>query len=111
MAPEGNFRQGSYVLIYPGRNGPIASARLEMLREGIEDWEVMNVVRKKHGDASVRRLLAGLFSTTSAGAKLGCTIGCPIKTSTPYSWPTYSHNAGTSRTLASMRAAALQAAS
>ena len=82
-----------------------------MLREGIEDWEILNVVRHKHGAAAVRKLLSGLFSTTAKGAKLGCTIGCPIKTSTPYSWPTYSHNAGTPGTVASMRAAALRAAS
>jgi hypothetical protein len=103
--------KGSYVLIYPGKNGPIASARLEVLREGIEDWEILNVARHKHGAAAVRRLLSGLFSTTAKGAKLGCTIGCPLKTSTPYSWPTWSHDASTPRTVASMRAAALLAAS
>lgn len=103
--------KGSYVLVYPGRNGPIASARLEVLREGIEDWEILNVVRHRHGASAVRRLLAGLFSTTAQGAKLGCTIGCPIRTSTPYSWPVWSHDAATPRTVASMRAAALRAAS
>jgi hypothetical protein len=103
--------KGSFVLVYPGKDGPIASARLEVLREGIEDWEILNVVRHKHGAAAVRKLLSGLFSTTSKGAKLGCTVGCPIRTSTPYSWPVWSHNAGTSRTVASMRAAALRAAS
>ena len=104
--------KGSYVLIYPGRNGPIASARLEVLREGIEDWEILNVVRHKHGDAAVRRLLSGLFSTTSSGATLACTIGCPLKASTPYSWPTWSRTARTPQTVAQMRAAALlQAAS
>ena len=103
--------KGSYVLIYPGKNGPIASARLEVLREGIEDWEILNVARHKHGAAAVRKLLSGLFSTTAKGAKLGCTIGCPLKTSTPYSWPKWSHNASTPRTVASMRAAALLAAS
>ena len=103
--------RGSYVLLYPGRNGPVASARLEVLREGIEDWEILNVVRHRHGAAVVRRLLSGLFSTTAKGAKLGCTVGCALKTSTPYSWPTWSHNAGTPRTVASMRAAALRAAS
>ena len=70
---------GSFVLVYPGKTGPIPSARLEVLREGIEDWEIMNVVRHKHGAAAVKRLLSGLFSM-----KLGCTIGCPLKTSTPY---------------------------
>ena len=103
--------KGSFVLVYPGKNGPIASARLEVLREGIEDWEIINVVRHKHGAAAVRKLLSGLFSTTSKGAKLGCTIGCPIKTNTPYSWPVWSHNASTPRTVASMRAAALKSAS
>jgi Domain of unknown function (DUF4091) len=103
--------KGSYVLIYPGKNGPIASARLEVLREGIEDWEILNVVRHKHGAKAVRKLLSGLFSTTAKGAKLGCTVGCPIRTNTPYSWPVWSHNASTPRTVASMRAAALRAAS
>jgi hypothetical protein len=103
--------RGSFALIYPGRDQPIPSARLEVLREGIEDWEVLNVVRKKHGDAAVRRLLSALFSTTSAGAKLGCTIGCQLKTSTPYSWPTWSHGASTPAQVAQMRAAALRAAS
>ena len=101
---------GSFVLIYPGKDGPIASARLEVLREGIEDWEILNVVRHEHGDAAVRRLLSGLFSTTAKGAKLGCTIGCPLRTSTPYSWPTWSHDAGTASAIARMRAAALHAA-
>jgi Domain of unknown function (DUF4091) len=103
--------KGSFVLIYPGKNGPIASARLEVLREGIEDWEILNVARHKHGAATVRHLLSRLFSTTSKGAKLGCTIGCALKTSTPYSWPTWSHNASTPQTIAQMRVAALRAAS
>src|SRR5215475_1072869 len=102
---------GSFALVYPGKNGPIASARLEVLREGIEDWEILNVARHKHGSAAVRKLLSGLFSTTAKGAKLGCTIGCPLKTNTPYSWPVWSHSASTPRTVASMRAAALRAAS
>jgi hypothetical protein len=108
---ESNDREkGSYVLVYPGKNGPIASARLEVLREGIEDWEILNMVRKKHGSASVTRLLSGLFSTTSAGAELGCTIGCQLKTTTKYSWPTWSQDASTPVAVAQMRAAALQAA-
>jgi hypothetical protein len=102
--------KGSFVLVYPGKNGPIASARLEVLREGIEDWEILNVVRHRHGPAAVRKLLSGLFSTDAKGAKLGCTIGCSLRTSTPYSWPVWSHDATTPRTVASMRAAALRAA-
>jgi Domain of unknown function (DUF4091) len=103
--------KGSYVLVYPGRSGPIPSARLEVLREGIEDWEILNLVRHKQGDAAVRRLLSGLFSTTSAAATLGCTVGCQLKATTPYSWPTWSRDASTPQKVGQMRVAALRAAS
>ncbi|HKC77154.1 MAG TPA: glycoside hydrolase domain-containing protein, partial [Gaiellaceae bacterium] len=102
---------GSFVLIYPGKDAPIPSARLEVLREGIEDWEILNVVRQKHGSNAVTKLLSGLFSTSGAGAKLGCTVGCQLTTSTPYSWPIWSHDATTPGTILNMRAAALKAAS
>jgi hypothetical protein len=102
---------GSFVLLYPGRDAPIPSARLEVLREGIEDWEILNVVRHKRGAAAVRHLLSGLFSMNSKGAKLACTIGCQLKARTPYSWPVWSHDASTPRKVAQMRAAALRAAS
>jgi hypothetical protein len=109
---EANDKEkGSFVLVYPGRNGPIASARLEVLREGIEDWEILDVARHKHGDAAVVRILSGLFSTTSGGAELGCTIGCQLKTTTKYSWPTWSRDANTPTLVAQMRTAALAAAS
>jgi hypothetical protein len=101
---------GDLVLIYPGRDAPIPSARLEVLREGIEDWEILNVVRHKHGSAAVRRLLSGLFSTTSSGAKLGCFLGCQLRTTTNYSWPTYSRNGSTPSKIATMRREALAAA-
>jgi hypothetical protein len=102
---------GSYVLIYPGRDAPIPSARLEEIREGIEDWEILNIVRQSKGQHAVTQLLSSLFSTTATGAELACTIGCPLKSSTPYSWPTYSRDATTPGKLAAMRLAALTAAS
>jgi hypothetical protein len=108
---ENDKEKGSFVLVYPGRNGPIASARLEVLREGIEDWEILDVARHKHGNAAVVRILSGLFSTTSGGAELGCTIGCQLKTTTKYSWPTWSRDANTPTLVAQMRTAALAAAS
>ncbi len=103
--------QGSFVLIYPGQAGPVPSARLEVLREGIEDWEILNVVRQRHGAGEVRKLLSGLFSTTAKATELGCTVGCQIKTSEPYSWPTFSHDASTAGKLTRMRVAALDVAS
>ncbi|HJQ51353.1 MAG TPA: glycoside hydrolase domain-containing protein [Gaiellaceae bacterium] len=108
---ENDKENGSFVLVYPGRNGPIASARLEVLREGIEDWEILNVARHKHGNAAVVRVLSGLFSTASGGAELGCTVGCQLKTTTKYSWPTWSRDASTPTAVAQMRTAALAAAS
>jgi hypothetical protein len=109
---EANDKEkGSFVLVYPGRDGPIASARLEVLREGIEDWEILDAARHKHGNAAVVRILSGLFSTTSGGAELGCTIGCQLKTTTKYSWPTWSRDANTPTLVAQMRTAALAAAS
>ena len=61
---------GEYVLLYPGPTGPIASARLEQIRDGIEDWDVLDIVRRKRGLSAVRTVLAGagLFSATAAAS-------------------------------------------
>ena len=103
---------GEHVLVYPGRNGPIASARLEQIRDGIEDWSVFDLVRRKHGAAAVRTILAntGLFSASAQGVKLACTIGCELKSTTAYSWPQYSHDASTAAKIESARLQALKAA-
>jgi hypothetical protein len=102
---------GAFVLLYPGKDGPVPSARLEEIREGIEDWEILNVVRQKHGAATVRKLLSGLFTTNAQGAELACTIGCQLKSVTRYSWPLYSRDASTAGKIAAMRVQALAAAS
>ena len=103
-------QSGAFVLIYPGKDGPVPSARLEEIREGIEDWEILDVVRQKHGAASVRRLLSGLFTTNANGAVLACTVGCQLKSNTRYSWPLYSRDGSTAGKIAQMRAQALAAA-
>ena len=84
---------GESVLIYPGPHGPIASARLEQIRDGIEDWDVFAIVRKRHGAAAVRTILAdaGLFSATAQGVKLACTVGCDLPGQTKFAWPQWSH--------------------
>jgi Glycoside hydrolase 123, catalytic domain len=99
---------GEYVLIYPGEREPIASARLEQIRDGIEDWDILDIVRRKHGITAVRRILgdSGLFSTTASGTILACTQGCELDGSTQYSWPQWSHDAATP---AQIEAAHLQA--
>jgi hypothetical protein len=104
---------GEFVLIYPGRVEPIASARLEQIRDGIEDWDVLDVVRRKRGAAAVRKILgdAGLFSTTASRVLLGCTTRCDLPGSTAYSWPQWSHDAGTAAKIEAAHLRALQLAS
>src|SRR5207302_6731953 len=79
--PFQSIGTGDYVLLYPGPNGPIPSARLEQIRDGIEDWEILNAVRLRRGSAVVRRILgsAGLFSADAKGVKVACTVGCDVK--------------------------------
>lgn len=46
--PVFNFIQGDDYYIYPGKNGPISSIRWELLKEGIEDFELLKVVDSKY---------------------------------------------------------------
>ena len=50
-------RNGEFVLLYPGRQAPIPSIRLEQLRDGIEDWAIFDAVRRDSGAARVRTIL------------------------------------------------------
>jgi hypothetical protein len=104
---------GESVLIYPGADGPVASARLEQIRDGIEDWDVLDVVRRKRGAGAVRTILgnAGLFSTTAQGVKLACTIGCELHGPTRFAWPQWSHDASTAQRIEAAHLQALRAAS
>jgi hypothetical protein len=104
---------GEFVLIYPGRVGPIASARLEQIRDGIEDWDVLQIVRRKRGLAAVRKILgdAGLFSTTASRVLLACSGRCELDGSTGYSWPVWSRDAATAAKIEAAHLRALQIAS
>jgi hypothetical protein len=104
---------GGYVLVYPGAAGPVPSARLEQIRNGIEDWEVLDIVRSKRGLGAVRALLggAGLFSASSKGVELGCTVGCALRTETPFSWPRWSQGPAAPAEIEQARERALTAAS
>lgn len=39
------YTDGGGYLIYPSPDGPVASIRLEMMRDGLEDWELINNLR------------------------------------------------------------------
>jgi hypothetical protein len=90
-------RDGELVLLYPGKSAPVPSARLEQLRDGFEDWAVLEAIRRREGDGRVRAILgrAGLFSADRAGVKLACHLGCTLKSATKYSWPLWSQDATT----------------
>ncbi len=105
--------QGDSVLFYPGVSEPITSARLEQIRDGIEDWAIYDVVRRRHGLAAVRTILggSGLFSASASGVKLGCTAFCDLKSGTEYSWPLWSHDASTPGRIEAAKLKALQVAS
>jgi hypothetical protein len=101
---------GAFVLLYPGKSEPIPSARLEQIRDGIEDSDILSIVRQKHGAAAVRTILSHLFSAGSSGVNLGCTVGCPLRTSTTFSWPTWSHDGSTPGKIEQAKLAALRSA-
>jgi len=104
---------GESVLVYPGADGPIASARLEQIRDGIEDWDVLDLVRRKRGLTGVRMILgdAGLFSVTPDRTELACNIGCELHGPARYSWPQWSHDWSTAGRVEAARVDALKLAS
>lgn len=44
--PVFNYPQGDEYFVYPGKNGPMSSIRWELLKEGIEDYELIYVAKK-----------------------------------------------------------------
>jgi hypothetical protein len=110
--PFDSIGTGEFVLLYPGPFGPIPSARLEQIRDGIEDWAIFNMVRVRKGADDVRAILgnAGLFSATPAGVRLACTLGCELKSRTKFAWPLWSRDASTPRRIEAAKLAALKLA-
>lgn len=105
-------KRGEFVLAYPGRDGPIPSARLEQIRDGIEDWALLEAVRRQHGVGRVRAILggAGLFSADARGVRLACRLGCELEGAAKYSWPRWSRDATTADRIERARLAAFRAA-
>lgn len=51
--PVFNFIQGDDYYIYPGKDGPVSSIRWELLREGIEDFELLKVISSPQTDKAI----------------------------------------------------------
>lgn len=45
--PESRWHSGDSFLVYPGKNGPIDSTRWELLRQGIEDYEALDMLKQR----------------------------------------------------------------
>ena len=105
-------RGGEFVLLYPGRETPIPSARLEQIRDGLEEAALFSIVRRRRGAAAVRTILggSGLFSANARGVALACSIGCALKRPHAYAWPVWSHDASTPGRIEDARAKALKLA-
>ncbi|HEV2247080.1 MAG TPA: DUF4091 domain-containing protein, partial [Terriglobia bacterium] len=48
--PESRWHSGDSFLVYPGENGPIDSTRWELLRQGIEDYDALRMLKQKIED-------------------------------------------------------------
>lgn len=54
--PVFRHNQGDDYYVYPGEDGPISSIRWELLKEGIEDYELFHMIQKE-GEISEQELL------------------------------------------------------
>jgi hypothetical protein len=110
--PLASIGTGEKILLYPGPFGPWPSARLEQIRDGIEDWAIYNMVRVRRGADDVRAILgaAGLFSAARSGVRLACDLNCELKSRTKYAWPLWSRDVSTPRRIEAAKTAALSLA-
>jgi hypothetical protein len=110
--PFDTIGTGEFVLLYPGPFGPWPSARLEQIRDGIEDWAIYNMVRVRRGADDVRAILgqAGLFSSARPGVRLACDLNCELRSETKFAWPLWSRDVSTPRRIESAKVAALSLA-
>jgi hypothetical protein len=51
--PVFNFIQGDDYYIYPGKSGPVSSIRWELLKEGIEDYELLKLINSTQSDVAI----------------------------------------------------------
>lgn len=49
---------GDGVFIYPGENGPIGSIRMENIRDGLEDTEILSQYKERVGEAAAKKLIS-----------------------------------------------------
>ncbi|MGZ8687307.1 MAG: hypothetical protein ACXWZP_02645, partial [Gaiellaceae bacterium] len=87
--PKGQIANGDVSLFYPpvaSQYGltdptapPVTSIRLEELRDGIEDVNLISLYREEFGEAATRKALGAVFGKVQVVPNGG------------YTWPTYSN--------------------
>ncbi len=60
--PENKLPAGDTHIIYPGTEGPLSSVRFEAHRIGIEDYELLQVLKRKNPDLAAT-LIASVFTS------------------------------------------------
>ena len=56
---------GDGIYIYPGSSGPISSLRFEALRDGLQDWELLDLLKKVQGEQPATDLIATVIRSPS----------------------------------------------
>lgn len=68
------FINGEGYLLYPGTDGPLSSIRLENIRDGIEDWEYVNLINTLIDNATGLGVRSALVSTAESSADISSVI-------------------------------------
>jgi len=68
-ALDGGYENSTAMYVYPGRDGPVSSLRLENFRDGIEDYELLLTARER-----LARLEEGTGADAAAIAKLRAAV-------------------------------------
>jgi hypothetical protein len=93
------FDHGQTALIYPGSvvdPRPVTSLRLESIRDGIADANILTAYAQRFGRPALVRLVAdaGLFRARGSRLLLGCSgIRCEVRTTTKYAFPLWQRDA------------------
>lgn len=73
-------QNGNGLLFYPGKNGPLASLRLELFRDGLEDYEYFSLLKEKLEALEPKNLTATHAALYEQAKKL-LTVPGPIAAS------------------------------
>lgn len=71
--PVYNYVQGDEYLVYPGDEGPASSVRWELLREGIEDYELAGKLRESDPDSNALSVALDLATREHDGRETDLT--------------------------------------